>query len=128
MEKEDLREAVMRETKGRGADVVMDSTGAPELLNLSVSLTRSSGYIVLPGFYEQRVNNFAIDNIIVRNCMLIGGAGAPDMQRRILDLLERGHIDLKPMITDRYPFEKVKEAFAAFKQKNDTRVKIMVDF
>jgi threonine dehydrogenase-like Zn-dependent dehydrogenase len=50
------------------------------------------------------------------------------MQRRILDLLERGHIDLKPMITDRYPFGKIKEAFAAFKEKNDTRVKIMVDF
>ncbi|MDR1506428.1 MAG: alcohol dehydrogenase catalytic domain-containing protein [Treponema sp.] len=128
MEKEDLREAVMRETNGRGADVVMDSTGAPGLLNLSVSLTRSSGCIVLPGFYEQPVNNFALDNIIVRNCVLIGGAGAPDMQRRILDLLERGHIDLKPMITDRYPFEKIKEAFAAVGEKNDTRIKIMVDF
>jgi L-iditol 2-dehydrogenase len=106
----------------------MDSTGAPELLNLSVSLARSSGYIVLPGFYEQLINNFAIDNVIVRNCVLIGGAGAPDMQRRILDLLANGHIDLSPMITDRYPFEKIKEAFAAFKKKNDTRIKIMVDF
>jgi L-iditol 2-dehydrogenase len=128
MEKEDLREAVIRETNGHGADVVMDSTGAPELLNLSVSLVRPSGYIVLPGFYEQLINNFAIDNVIVRNCVLIGGAGAPDMQRRILDLLERGHIDLKPMITDRYPFGKIKKAFAAFKEKNDTRIKIMVDF
>jgi L-iditol 2-dehydrogenase len=128
MEKEDLQEAVMRETKGRGADVVMDSTGSPDLLNLSVVLTRASGYLVLPGFYEQLINNFAIDNIIVRNLSLIGGAGAPDMQRRILDLLERGYIDLKPMITDRYPFAKIKEAFAAVKEKNNTRVKIMVDF
>jgi threonine dehydrogenase-like Zn-dependent dehydrogenase len=32
------------------------------------------------------------------------------------------------MITDRYPFAKIKEAFRAVKEKNDTRVKIMVDF
>jgi threonine dehydrogenase-like Zn-dependent dehydrogenase len=128
MEKEDLREAVMRETGGRGADVVMDSTGSPDLFNLSVSLTRNSGYIVIPGFYEKPLNNIAMDNIIVRNCTLVGSAGAPDMQRRILDLLGRGHIDLKPMITDRYPFEKVLDAFKAVRTKNDTRVKIMVDF
>jgi threonine dehydrogenase-like Zn-dependent dehydrogenase len=69
-----------------------------------------------------------MDNIIVRNCTLVGSGGAPDMQRRILDLLGCGHIDLKPMITDRYPFEKVLEAFKAVREKNDTRVKIMVDF
>jgi threonine dehydrogenase-like Zn-dependent dehydrogenase len=128
MDKEDLREAVMRETNGRGADVVLDTTGAADIINLSIALTRSSGYIVFPGFYERLLDNFAIDNIIVRNVTLIGAAAAVDMQRRILDLLDRGHIDLKPMITDRYPFAKVKEAFAAVEEKNNTRVKIMVDF
>jgi L-iditol 2-dehydrogenase len=128
MDKEDLTEAVMRETKGLGADVVLDSTGAPGLINTAVSLVRGSGYLVIPGFYEQTLNNFALDNIAVRNITLIGSAGARDMQRRILDLLGQGHIDLKPMITDRYPFSKVLDAFAAVKQKNDTRIKVMVDF
>jgi L-iditol 2-dehydrogenase len=128
MDKEDLKETVMRETNGRGADVVLDTTGASDLIDLSIALTRSSGYIVFPGFYERLLDNFAIDNIIVRNVTLIGAAAAVDMQRQILDLLEQGHIDLKPMITDRYPFAQVKEAFAAVKEKNDTRVKIMVDF
>ncbi|MDR0583092.1 MAG: alcohol dehydrogenase catalytic domain-containing protein [Treponema sp.] len=128
IDKENLYDVVMRETNGRGMDVVMDSTGAAELLNLSVSLTRASGWIVLPGFYERHIDDFAIDNIIVRNCTLIGGAGTPDMQRRILDMLTNGHIDLRPMITDRYPFERVLEAFKAVKEKNETRVKILVDF
>ncbi|MDR0732431.1 MAG: alcohol dehydrogenase catalytic domain-containing protein [Treponema sp.] len=128
MEKEDLTEAVMRETRGRGADVVMDGTGAPDLLNLSVSLTRGSGYIVLPGFYEQLINDFAIDNIIARNITLVGAAGATDMQRRILDMLSLGRIDLKPMITHRYPFDQVLDAFKAVGEKNDSRIKIMIDF
>jgi L-iditol 2-dehydrogenase len=128
MEKEDLREAVMRETGGNGADVVLDTTGSPDLIDTSISLVRGSGHIVIPGFYEQLLRNFAIDNIIIKNVTLIGSAAAVDMQRQILDLLGQGHIDLKPMITDRYPFSKVKEAFAAVKEKNNTRVKILVDF
>jgi L-iditol 2-dehydrogenase len=128
MDRENLYDVVMRETNGRGMDVVLDTTGAPALVNQSVALTRSSGFIGLPGFYEQRINDFAIDNIIVRNCTLLGSGGAPDMQRRILDMLTNGHIDLKPMITDRYPFTQVLEAFKAVKEKNDTRIKIMVDF
>jgi threonine dehydrogenase-like Zn-dependent dehydrogenase len=128
MEKEDLTEAVMRETGGRGADVVMDGTGAPGLLNLSVSLTRGSGYLVLPGFYEQHIKNFSIDTIIVRNITLVGTGGATDMQRRILDMLSLGRIDLKPLITHRYPFDQVLDAFKAVSTKNDSRVKIMIDF
>jgi L-iditol 2-dehydrogenase len=126
MEKEDLYKAVMRETGGRGAHVVFDTTGAGELLNLSVALTRSGGHLAIPGFYEQAINNFAIDNIIVRGITLTGGSSP--VIHRILDLLARGIIDFKPMITDRYPFAKIKEAFAAVKEKNNTKVKVIIDF
>ena len=50
------------------------------------------------------------------------------MGRMVLDMLASGHISLRPMITDRYPFEQVQEAFAAVKTHNDSRVKILVDF
>jgi threonine dehydrogenase-like Zn-dependent dehydrogenase len=126
MDKEDLQEVVMRETGGHGAHIVLDTTGAATLLNLSVALTRPGGYIAIPGFYERLIDNFAIDNIIARGITLTGGS--TPVIHRILDLLARGIIDFSPMITDRYPFAKIKEAFAAVKEKNDTRVKIMVDF
>jgi threonine dehydrogenase-like Zn-dependent dehydrogenase len=128
MEREDLAETVMGETGGKGADVVLDSTGAPDLLNVSISLTRSGGTIAIPGFYEKPVNNFIVDNLVVRKCTLTGGNNVRDMPRRILDLLAHGMIRLAPMITDRYPFEKVLDGFKAMKEKNDTRVKVLIDF
>ena len=48
--------------------------------------------------------------------------------RKILDMLANGHTSLKPMITERYPFDQAIEAFAAVKAHNDRRVKIMIDF
>jgi threonine dehydrogenase-like Zn-dependent dehydrogenase len=128
MEKEDIASVVARETNGMGATIVLDASGSPELLNTSVSLAQDFGYIVLPGFYEQAVNGFVIDNAIARNCTIIGSAGAQDIQRRILNLLAKGRVDLSPMITHRYPFSQIQEAFKAMEKNNDTRCKIMVDF
>ena len=50
------------------------------------------------------------------------------MQRRVIDMLCYGHVDLSPLITDRFPFSKIKDAFTAVKQKGDTRIKVMIDF
>ncbi|MDO4548004.1 MAG: alcohol dehydrogenase catalytic domain-containing protein, partial [Clostridia bacterium] len=127
LKKEDLVESVMKYTGGRGADIVLDSTGAPELFNDVMLTVRSSGKLVIPGFYEQELNHVKLDRIIVRNITLIGAAGTPNIGRKILSLLENGRMSLKPIITDRFPFSKVVEAFAAVKERNDSRVKILVD-
>ncbi len=126
--KENLYDVVMRETNGLGVDVVLDTTGDPSIFNDVLMLLRPSGYLVIPGFYEQDLKNVKLDRLIVRNCTLVGAAGTPNMGPKILDLLSNGHIDLSPMITDRFPFSRVEEAFAAVTARNDSRVKVMVEF
>ena len=128
MTRENLLDVVMAETGGRGVDVVMDTTGAPELFNEMLLMLRGGGSLVIPGFYEQDLHNVKLDRLIVRDCTLIGAAGTPNMGRRILDLLANGHARLMPMITDRFSFSEVEKAFAAVDERNDSRVKIMVDF
>ena len=51
-----------------------------------------------------------------------------NMGRKILDMISNGHVSLKPMITERYPFDRAMEGFAAMKAHNDRRIKIMIDF
>ena len=128
MAKEDLHEAVMRETGGIGADVVLDSTGAPELFNGLVLTARTGGYLVIPGFYEQPVHNVSLDNIVSRSVRVVGAAGMKRLSLRILNMMEYGRVKLGPIITDRFPFSRALEAFAAVKERNDRRIKIMLDF
>ena len=128
MTRENLYDVVMRETDGRGAEIVLDSTGAPEILNDAMLMLRSSGRLVIPAFYEQLLSGIKLDRIIVKNCTLIGSAGTPNQADKILRLLESGRLDLSPMITDRFPFSEVREAFAAVSARNDSRIKVMVDF
>lgn len=126
--REDLREVVLRETGGLGMDIVMDSTGAPEMLNDAMLLLRGSGKLVIPAFYEQVLNGIMLDRLIVKNCTLIGAAGTPNMDGKMLSLMESGKLNLLPMLTDRFPFSQVEAAFDAVRSRNDTRVKVMVDF
>ena len=128
MTKENLYDVVTRETDGRGMDVIMDTTGAADLFNDDLRMLRGSGFLVIPGFYERELKNVQIDRLIARDCTLVGAAGTPNMGRKVLDLLSCGHTRLLPMITDRFPFSRAKEAFRAMEERNDSRVKIMLDF
>ena len=128
MTRENLYDIVMRETDGLGMEIVMDSTGAPELLNDSMLMLRGSGSLVIPAFYEKVLNGILLDRLIVKNCRLIGAAGTPNITPKILALISAGKLDLTPMLTDRFPFDQVIEAFEAVTARNDTRVKEMVDF
>ena len=128
MTRENLYDIVMRETNGFGAEIVMDTTGAPELLNDSMLMLRGSGALVIPAFYEQELNHIKLDRLITKNCLLIGAAGTPNENNKVLRLLQMGKLSLKPMITDRFPFSRCVEAFDAVTARNDSRVKVMVDF
>ncbi len=69
-----------------------------------------------------------LDRLIVNNCTLVGAAGTPNMVRKVLDLISNGHTTLKPMITDRFAFKDVQQAFDAVFERNESRVKILVAF
>lgn len=128
MTRENALEAVLRETNGRGAEIVMDTTGAPELLNDAMLMVRGSGALVIPAFYEQELNHVRLDRLIVKNCTLIGAAGTPNLNGKVLRLLESGRLSLKPLMTDRFPFREYQAAFDAVTARNESRVKVMVDF
>ncbi len=126
--RENLHETVMKETEGKGADVILETAGDPRLFNDLLLMLRASGTLVIPAFYEQELNHVMLDRLIVRNCTLVGAAGTPNMARKILDMLANGRIRLKPMITDHFAFSDAEQAFEAFDTRNDSRIKILVDF
>ena len=126
--KESLFDGVMRETNGRGMDIIMDTTGDVKLFNDLLAMLKPSGYFVIPAFYERTLDGVMLDRLIARNCTLVGAAGTTNMVPKLLGLLSNGHMSLKEMITDRYDFDHVMDAFAAAGSKGPGSIKIMVDF
>ena len=102
-----LREVIEQVTSGRGVDVAIDMSGAPEAIEAGVKLLRIGGrYVWVGAVFPGRALSISAETV-VRKILSIQGVHnytPPDL-RTALDFLERNHT--------RFPFEQlVAETFA----------------
>lgn len=124
---EDLADTVSKLTGGKGLDVVIEASGAVEMLQQSFGLIRNGGTIATVAFYDEPLNNINIDDFVVTDKNLVGVAGSPRMSIPMLELMGRGMVDLKPLITGIYKLDDVEKALLAVKEKRDSTVKILLE-
>jgi threonine dehydrogenase-like Zn-dependent dehydrogenase len=125
--KENLADVIRQETQGDGVDRIIEASGSIEMLKESFNLVRASGTISSVAFYERNVGDFNVDRLVLNNISFHGVGGSLWMNEPVLNLLSSGQMDPTVMITDRYPFGRVQEALGAMREKNDKRIKIMLE-
>ena len=127
-------EAVYDLTGGKGADVVIEAVGATETLNQAVRLARPWGTVVAFGlpdtmdpvpfdwhaFYLKSLKMHAVHSSQDR-------PGLPDF-RLAIDFIERGEIDVSPLVTHQLPISSVQEAFDLAHSKTDGVLKVTLAF
>ena len=149
---EDVVSAVMKETKGKGADVVIIIDTRPAALIQAISCVRRAGNIWLAGFYYSpfKVNpaigpsegsmttwigpgagytepSIGFDPALMHMQIAWGTLG-PRVQRWLeaAELLESGKITAEKHVTSVFPLEKTKEAFDLTAESHD-EIKVVVE-
>lgn len=109
--KEDLRERVMALTRGRGADVVCEAVGKPELVAQAIALVRPRGIVQLVGV-NPKGSTLPLDlwDVHFREISIHGAFGRGTAFRRTLPLMAK--LDVKRLVTARFPLDRIEEAFA----------------
>jgi L-iditol 2-dehydrogenase len=109
--RESLRDRVMALTKGRGADVVCEAVGKPDLVAEALALTRPMGHLQLVGV-SPKGSTFPLDlfDVHYREIRIGGAFGRGTAFRRALGLLPK--LKAKPLVTARFPLAKIGDAFA----------------
>ncbi len=106
--KEDVLAVVKEATSGLGPDIVLECAGSPDTFNQSIEMVRGGGKVILVGIYEVPIT---WDPLVAinKNVTLIGvlGGNFP----KVLELLEAGKINPRPLITHQFPLSQAKEAF-----------------
>jgi 2-desacetyl-2-hydroxyethyl bacteriochlorophyllide A dehydrogenase len=125
--KEKLANVVYREAGREGVDRVIEASGSIEMLKEGINLVRASGTISSVAFYEKNANDLNIDRLVLNNISFHGVGGSLWMNAPVLNLLASGQMDPTVMITERYPFSKAIEALNAMREKNENRIKIMLE-
>ena len=129
-EKEDSYARVMELTKGRGADITFECVGGEHMaqtLDLATMVTRIGGKVIIVGGFEKGKLPMELDwqRLQMGQIHLIFSASYafwdihPEM-KICLDLLAKGKLDAKRMITHSFPLDQINEAFETAQAKAET--------
>ncbi len=109
--RESLRERVMTLTRGRGADVVAEAVGKPELVGEALTLVKPTGILQLVGVSpEGRPLPVDLHDLHFREVRILGAYGRGSAFRRALALMPK--LGVKRLVTARFPLDRTAEAFA----------------
>jgi len=124
--REDAVQIIREESGGIGADLVIESSGSAQGLQMAIAMTKRMGKILLLGFPEEPVAadfaSLAKDN---KSIFTVRGEGWGNVGRAV-SLLASGRVDLKPLVTHSFPLEKIEEGFKTFRERIGGAVKVVV--
>ncbi len=132
--KSDPLQKVKEITDGVLADVVIEAAGEADTVNLTPQLVKVGGHLLFFGL-PPRNTAVSIDfwTFFGKFCYATSSAAttALDPERKsfklALDLIARGEIDVAPMLTHRFPFERVREAYELARTRDDGAIKIVIE-
>ena len=126
---QDVEKEVKKHTKlGLGADVVLETSGNVNALRQCFSYIRTGGRLPLLGFYEQMLDGFDIDRLVLSYIDIKGVSGDANSFSPIIRLMNQGLVSFKPLISQVYPLAQYKEAFDRVEENDDNRIKIIIEF
>ena len=119
--------AVLQATDGKGADMVIETTGQQSALVQAFKMCRHTGRISIVSFYEKEIT-IPMDDIVHRKITVRGAAGQFQNPGRVCQIMSENATKLTPIITHRLPFEDCLDAFENEEKYHNTKIKIMVEF
>jgi len=119
-----IREA----TEGRGADVVVETTGVVPSLADAVNMARSGGRLLLFGIMTAKEGALPFYDLYFKEISLINArvAKSEDYPASIA-LVQRGAVRLEPLVSDVMPLGELKAAIGMLGTDNATRMKIILE-
>jgi threonine 3-dehydrogenase len=110
---EDPVDAVMTATDGHGAGVVLEFSGVPQVVDQGTRMLAPGGRMALLGLPPGPVQLDLTDQVIFKEARLFGVTGRELFRtwEQTTTLIATGMVDVSPVITHRFTFDRFEEAF-----------------
>ena len=111
--KEDPVATVLAATEGHGAEVVLEMSGVPAVIDQGTRMLAPGGRMSLLGLPPGPVSLDLTDQVIFKEARLIGVTGRELFRtwQQMTTLLATGMVDVGPVITHRFALTEFEEAF-----------------
>lgn len=109
-----------------GADRVIEVAGADDTFRLAWQCARPNAIVTIVALYD-RPQVLPLPDMYGKNLTFkTGGVDGCDCAE-ILRLIEQGLIDTTPLITHRFPLERIDEAYRLFENREDGVIKVAIE-
>lgn len=122
-------EEILRLTNGRGVDVAIEALGTQSTFEAALRVLRPGGTLSSLGVYSSDLkiplDAFAAglgDHKIVTTLC----PGGKERMRRLMNVIASDRLDLRPLVTHRFPLDRIEEAYDLFAHQRDGVLKIAI--
>jgi L-iditol 2-dehydrogenase len=123
---EDPIRVIQEETKGIGADLVVESSGSVQGPQVAIEMVKRMGKILLLGFPDNPVQaDFSLLGRDNKSIYTVRGEGWTNCGRAV-SLLASGKVNLKRLVTHSFAIDRIAEAFRTFQERIGGAIKVVV--
>lgn len=120
---------ILEATGGRGVDVAIEALGTQATFENCLRVLRPGGVLSSLGVYSGKLtlplDAFAAglgDHTVVTTLC----PGGKERMRRLMSVLASGRADLRPLVTHRFPLDRIIEAYELFANQRDHVLKVAI--
>lgn len=110
-EETDVVAEIMRLTDGRGVDVAFEAAGAPETPDQASAVTRPGGKVVVAGIPSDDTMTLTASTARRKGLTIKLVRRMKHTYPRAIRLVQKGMVDVKPLVTHLFPLERITDAF-----------------
>jgi L-iditol 2-dehydrogenase len=121
----DVPAAVRELTAGRGADVALEAVGATEPVQTAIASLRKGGALTLVGNITPKIE-LPLQAVVTRQLRLTGSCASCGEYPASIELIARGAIRVRPLISAVAPLEEGPAWFARLYRKEPNLMKVIL--
>ncbi|MBO0912619.1 MAG: galactitol-1-phosphate 5-dehydrogenase [Acidobacteria bacterium] len=121
----DLLGEILELTNGAGVDVAIEAVGVNQSVSAAIHATRKGGSVVLVGNVSPEVT-IPLQVVVTRQIRLQGSCASAGEYPRAIELVSRGKIDVKPLITAVAPLEEGPRWFEKLYAREPNLMKVVL--
>ncbi|MFC2992490.1 MULTISPECIES: NAD(P)-dependent alcohol dehydrogenase [Halomonas] len=126
----DVVAEILKITGGRGVDASIEALGLQQTFEQALRVLKPGGTLSSLGVYSENLTipldafcaGLGDHRIVTSLC-----PGGKERMRRLMQIIDSGRLDLGPMVTHRYPLEKIVDAYDLFSHQRDGVLKIALE-
>ena len=128
--REDAVKEILKDTGGKGVDVVIESAGSEKALNDGMKVLRKGGLLMVYGVFGGGPIPVDIQPIQLNEFLVVGINGYPNKYPLTMKLIEEGIVDVKSLVSHKFSLEQLPDLFASgfIAERRDNYLKGVVLF